>query len=249
MARPSRGSNRTTSGKPKYWVVGAFWDDDQFDVFIREGYWLLGWDDKDRPTLTKRRDQIRPGDHIAIKKIIASDKKKIEIRAIGVVKGIDPKNHRVHVRWNVSDLHREVPSKGCYASIHGPFSGDEDWTQHAFQLENQEPPHGGSDLPDLDYEDHSAQEGAKSWRWHLVTERNKQTVKRKKAQIKSEKGSLECEACGFDFAKVYGDLGADFCEVHHKVPLSCSTHRYAASLMTWRSSVPTATGSSTRPSP
>jgi hypothetical protein len=29
----------------QYWVVGAMWDgsDDQFERFIREGYWLLGW--------------------------------------------------------------------------------------------------------------------------------------------------------------------------------------------------------------
>ena len=74
-------------------------------------------------------------------------------------------------------------------------------------------------------------------RFHLITERNRKNVERKKAQVKLEKGSLECEACGFDFAKFYGavHLGADFCEVHHKIPLSqVETCRYASSSMTWR---------------
>ncbi len=208
--------------EPQYWVVGATWgrDNDQFEVFIREGYWLLGWEDEDQPIQTRRRDQIQPGDRIAIKKRSASNKSKIEIRAIGFVTEINPENHRVYVRWVVSDLHHEVPSRGCFASIHGPFSGDDDWTQRAFQLKHLEHRLGGSDLPDLDDEFHLAQEGARNRRLHLVTERNRDIVERKKAQVKSEKGSLECEACGFNFAKVYGDLGADFCEVHHRLPLS-----------------------------
>jgi len=35
-------------------------------------------------------------------------------------------------------------------------------------------------------------------------------------------GRLACEVCGFDFAEVFGDLGQDFIECHHKVPLSRS---------------------------
>lgn len=31
---------------------------------------------------------------------------------------------------------------------------------------------------------------------------------------------FECLACGFDFKKIYGDLGADFIIVHHIVPVS-----------------------------
>jgi hypothetical protein len=55
---------------PQYWVVGAMWGgrDDQFELFIREGYWLLGWDDDQQPDQARRRDWIRPGDRIAIRK-------------------------------------------------------------------------------------------------------------------------------------------------------------------------------------
>jgi hypothetical protein len=140
--------------EPQYWVVGAMWGgrDDQFEVFIRDGYWLLGWDDEDQPIQTRRRDQIQPGDRIAIKKRSISNKSNIEIRAIGFVTGIDPQNHRVYIRWAVSDLHQEVPSRGCFASIHGPFSGDEDWTQRAFQLEQLEHRLSGSNSPSVDAE-------------------------------------------------------------------------------------------------
>ena len=31
---------------------------------------------------------------------------------------------------------------------------------------------------------------------------------------------LKCEVCGFDFEKVYGQLGAGYIEVHHKKPVS-----------------------------
>jgi hypothetical protein len=208
--------------EPQYWVAGAMWggSNDQFEIFIREGYWLLGWEDEDQPIQARRRDQIRPGDRIAIKKRSAGNKSKIEIRATGFVTGIDSESHRVFVRWVASDLHHEVPSRGCFASIHGPFSGGDDWIRRVFQLEQGEHRLEESELPDLDDEFNWAPEGGRRWRLHLVIERNREIVKRKKAQVKSEKGLLECEACGFIFAKVYGDLGADFCEVHHRLALT-----------------------------
>jgi hypothetical protein len=56
---------------PQYWVVGASWGgrEDQYEEFIRKGYWLLGWVEDEKPYLAARRDSIRSGDHIAIKKI------------------------------------------------------------------------------------------------------------------------------------------------------------------------------------
>jgi 5-methylcytosine-specific restriction protein A len=35
-------------------------------------------------------------------------------------------------------------------------------------------------------------------------------------------GRVACETCGFDFEKVYGELGHGFIHVHHKVPLHFS---------------------------
>ncbi|MCD8018070.1 MAG: HNH endonuclease [Clostridiales bacterium] len=56
---------------------------------------------------------------------------------------------------------------------------------------------------------------------HLYRERNKTLVKRAKNQfIKSHDGKLFCEACGFNFYKIYGDVGKDFIEAHHMKPVS-----------------------------
>lgn len=55
---------------------------------------------------------------------------------------------------------------------------------------------------------------------HRLRERNPALVKRKKEQVLQENGCLACEACGFDFQKVYGPLGVGFAECHHRRPLS-----------------------------
>jgi 5-methylcytosine-specific restriction protein A len=41
----------------------------------------------------------------------------------------------------------------------------------------------------------------------------------------SEHGPLACEACGLDFAAVYGELGDGFIECHHTVPLALGSVR------------------------
>jgi len=108
--------------------------EDQSDAFIRRGYWFLGWTDEEQPAQAKRRDQIRPGDRIAIKRMLGKGSTEIEIRAIGVVEEIDGDDKRVYVHWAAKDLERRVPSKGCFQSIHGPFEAEDEWARQAFQL-------------------------------------------------------------------------------------------------------------------
>lgn len=64
-------------------------------------------------------------------------------------------------------------------------------------------------------------EGRLLYRRHRARERNRALVARKKAEARS-RGELACEVCGFDFGKIYGPLGKDFIECHHKRPLSVS---------------------------
>jgi len=120
----------------QYWVVGAMWGghDDQSDVFIRRGYWFLGWDDQEQPDQARRRDQIRPSDRIAIKRMLGQGSSEIEIRAVGIVREIDLQDKRVYVDWTLQDMARIVPSKGCYASIHGPFPPEDPWTNQVFRI-------------------------------------------------------------------------------------------------------------------
>ncbi|MGH8227252.1 MAG: hypothetical protein ACREU3_04990 [Steroidobacteraceae bacterium] len=119
-----------------YWVVGAMWGghEDQLEAFVRRGYWFLGWDDAAQPAQARLRDQIAPNHRIAIKRMLEQGSSNIEIRALGVVREIDPEDRRVYIHWAVSGLQRVVPARGCFASIHGPFNPDDEWTRLVFQL-------------------------------------------------------------------------------------------------------------------
>ncbi|VXC97875.1 conserved hypothetical protein [Oceanicaulis sp. 350] len=55
---------------------------------------------------------------------------------------------------------------------------------------------------------------------HRRRERDRKLIDRAKKAALKKSGSLACEGCGFDFAKVYGERGEGFIEAHHTVPLS-----------------------------
>ena len=76
-------------------------------------------------------------------------------------------------------------------------------------------------LPDVD-SGKSGLEGNPRLVVHLRRERNTAIIKKKKNAVLSQTGNLSCEVCNFDFEKVYGDYGKEFCEVHHLTPLSRS---------------------------
>jgi hypothetical protein len=63
-------------------------------------------------------------------------------------------------------------------------------------------------------------EGREKYVTHRTRERNPQAVQRKKQAVLTERGALECEACGFNFERTYGESGAGFIECHHQVPVS-----------------------------
>ncbi len=122
--------------QPRYWVVGAMYGgtDDQFDTFISEGRWALGWERSEQPAQQALLDQVRTGDRVAIKRMLGQGSPNIEVRALGVVTAIHPDDRSITVQWAVSDLRRAVPAKGCFRSIHGPFPQDDAWTRQVFQL-------------------------------------------------------------------------------------------------------------------
>lgn len=65
-------------------------------------------------------------------------------------------------------------------------------------------------------------EGRVLYRLHRKRERNRAIVKKKKAAVLASGGALACEACGLVFAEMYGVVGGDYIEVHHRVPLHVS---------------------------
>lgn len=74
-------------------------------------------------------------------------------------------------------------------------------------------------LPDEDEEEPSALEGRLLSRLVRTRERDPKLRRRKIAQVLNRHGSLSCEVCGFDFHRVYGELGHGYIEVHHVAPL------------------------------
>lgn len=57
-------------------------------------------------------------------------------------------------------------------------------------------------------------------RKHKARERNQKLISEVKTNFKSKYGKLDCQICGFDFENVYGEIGQDFIECHHTVPVS-----------------------------
>jgi 5-methylcytosine-specific restriction protein A len=78
---------------------------------------------------------------------------------------------------------------------------------------------------ELDEAGFTAVEGRLLVRRALVRERDPQLRLRKIKQVLRKQRSLVCEVCGFDFARVYGDLGRNYIEVHHITPLHVSGSR------------------------
>lgn len=72
----------------------------------------------------------------------------------------------------------------------------------------------------LQSEEDSFPEGALLARLHRTRERSRAIVEKKKSQVLAKHGRLACEACGFDFYEVYGELGLGFAECHHTLPLA-----------------------------
>ena len=68
--------------------------------------------------------------------------------------------------------------------------------------------------------DESVVEGRTLLKLHMVKERKSRIVRAKKRAVLAATGRLVCEACGFDFATVYGRFGEGFAECHHRVPLA-----------------------------
>jgi 5-methylcytosine-specific restriction protein A len=72
---------------------------------------------------------------------------------------------------------------------------------------------------DEDEESNDRKEGKVLYKYHRYRERNSKVIENKKKQFIKENGSLYCENCGFNYSKVYGNIGDGFIEAHHIVPL------------------------------
>ncbi|MEU7477815.1 HNH endonuclease [Lentzea sp. NPDC042327] len=76
-------------------------------------------------------------------------------------------------------------------------------------------------VPDID-EEEATREGRLLLRRHFARERDPKLRRNKVEATLKQHGCLECEVCGFDFERTYGDRGRHYAEVHHVTPLHVS---------------------------
>lgn len=76
-------------------------------------------------------------------------------------------------------------------------------------------------IPDeADEQDYVFGEGKVLYKLHKYRERNPNLVFKKKTLHLKKYGTLDCEACDFNFQVKYGELGEGYIECHHRIPLS-----------------------------
>lgn len=63
-------------------------------------------------------------------------------------------------------------------------------------------------------------EGGFAYKIHKFYERNPQVVKLAKEKRMSVDPELKCEICGFSFRNIYKELGENYIEAHHIIPVS-----------------------------
>ena len=73
---------------------------------------------------------------------------------------------------------------------------------------------------DYDEDNSEFSEGKDIERKHKLKERNPKLIAKAKEIFKKKHGKLFCQVCEFDFCKVYGELGKDYIEGHHTLPVS-----------------------------
>jgi predicted HNH restriction endonuclease len=120
------------------------------------------------------------------------------------------------VRGRIQERYKDADSfKGgeiLFESVHGVDARKGVWRLVSDPL-GVNSSDGFLDPADADFE-------AEEWKYklhiHYRRERSKLLVKK----FKDTLDKYECEACGFDFGKVYGELGRSFIEAHHKVPVA-----------------------------
>lgn len=135
------------------------------------------------------------------------------------------------VKKDIFDKHKEYLDRNNGKRVSGSDSN-----HHEIKLERVKEWESRWDLLGLninidekqrpDYEDeaelsYTDREGREYLKTHLVRERSSKCVAAFKRSLKS----FECSFCGFDFEKVYGEIGHGFIEAHHIVPVATAGER------------------------
>ncbi|MEK4245294.1 HNH endonuclease [Psychrobacillus sp. FSL K6-2684] len=129
-----------------------------------------------------------------------------------------------YVDWK-SQIRKQIYLSSSDCDIFRGFPGDETDLFYSIEgkgkgfwgLRNFSPSENNVSLTE---DDLSFVEGKRKLRTHIVRERNPKIIKLAKERFKVQYGRLFCEVCDFDFFEKYGELGEDFIEGHHIIPVS-----------------------------
>jgi hypothetical protein len=118
----------------QYWIVGATVDgQDMTDAFVKHGFWFADAVGAQEPAAS-----IRPGDRIAIKRMLGQGATEVAIKALGVVEEVgdyEALNFRmIYVTWISLREERRVPFRGWGAAIHGPYAKTDPVIKDVFPL-------------------------------------------------------------------------------------------------------------------
>jgi 5-methylcytosine-specific restriction enzyme A len=125
----------------------------------------------------------------------------------------------------VDPLHTSQGKRGLSRGGYGTLEVWTEFSQHKDRLKliasaiREAVAAGISQHPDADDDIVEAFEGRLLTRMHLIRERSRALIRKKREAVLRETGRLACEACGFDFRAIYGEHGTGFIEVHHVSPL------------------------------
>lgn len=128
---------------------------------------------------------------------------------------------------NFRSFDEEYPGKGLSAAgqtdrlVWNDFSDDRQRlfaVAQAIRLVQQAPLSEETEHLSDDIEE--AVEGGTLTRLHRAKERSLKLVQAKKNDVLRRLGRLECEICGFDFYRTYGERGRGYIECHHVQPLA-----------------------------
>jgi len=138
--------------------------------------------------------------------------KEMNLRDYSKIKSIE-EQVRGKIQSYSSDLtvytHKKGdPEKDLFYSVGGLRSGH-------WGLINYEPIENNVDITE---DDEGFEEGKRMLRNHVCRERNYQVIKEAKERL--QKGKLICQICEFNFEIRYGEIGVDYIEGHHIIPVS-----------------------------
>ena len=102
------------------------------------------------------------------------------------------------------------PNKDIFYSVEGLGKGH--WGLRNFD------PHDND--VDITEDDEGFPEGKKKLRTHICRDRNYKVIREAKRRYKDKHEKVICEICRFDFEETYGEIGKDFIEGHHIIPVS-----------------------------